>query len=160
MRSAKGDGELTKILVERHQHPSLFIARVGGSPRRRDPRPNRQPTLYRDQPGKGLPWPSPRHRCRERLSRAGLALEGLDALVADDPLCVHETGLDIFRLEPGVTFEMVSTVSPAASMPRTCSTASLRPRTIGFPPKISGLIVIRVSSFCSSTMATFHCAPI
>jgi hypothetical protein len=34
-----------------------------------------------------------------------LALERLDALVADDPLCVHETGLDIFRLEPGVTFE-------------------------------------------------------
>ena len=25
MRSAKGDGELTKILVERHQHPSLFM---------------------------------------------------------------------------------------------------------------------------------------
>ena len=33
--------------------------------------------------------------------------------------------------------------SPASSIPSTCSTARRRPRTIGFPPKISGSTVIR-----------------
>lgn len=43
-----------------------------------------------------------------------------------------------------------SGVSPAASMPRTCSTASRRPRMMGLPPKMFGFTVIRSSSFCSS----------
>jgi hypothetical protein len=37
---------------------------------------------------------------------------------------------------------MVSGVSPAASIPSTCSTASRRPRNTGLPPKMSGLTVI------------------
>ncbi len=45
---------------------------------------------------------------------------------------------------------IISAVSPAASIPNTCSTANRLPRIIGFPPKISGLKVIRSSSFFSS----------
>src|SRR5208337_1476310 len=48
----------------------------------------------------------------------------------------------------GYPSRMSSIVSPAASMLRTCSTASRRPRMIGLPPKIFGFTVMlsRISS--------------
>jgi hypothetical protein len=64
--------------------------------------------------------------------------------------------MNIYRLT------ISSMVSPAASIPRICSTAMRLPRTIGLPPKMAGSIVIRSSSFCSSiewllaNCAAFH----
>src|SRR5215210_1298335 len=48
----------------------------------------------------------------------------------------------------GYPSRIVSGESPAANMPSTCSTARRRPRTIGLPPKMAGLNVIRSRSWC------------
>src|SRR5438552_18316326 len=42
---------------------------------------------------------------------------------------------------------MVSLVSPAASIPRTCSTASRLPRMIGLPERMAGSTALEKSSF-------------
>jgi hypothetical protein len=56
----------------------------------------------------------------------------------------------------GYSARSVSDVSPAASMPRTCSTASRRPLMIGLPPKISGFTVMRARS-SRSVLAIASC---
>ena len=58
------------------------------------------------------------------------------------------------RSNHGYPSRMDSIVSPAASIPKTCSTASLRPRIIGFPPNIFGLIVILFRELVSDMSET------
>ncbi len=51
--------------------------------------------------------------------------------------------------------KIAPSVSPAASMPRMCSTAMRMSRTIGLPPKTSGRVVMRWSSSSSVVILGF-----
>ena len=79
------------------------------------------------------------------MSRATSSLRVLgvprhEPLVAHNAVGIHEARLDVFRLQPGVPFQHSSGVSPRASCMRTCSTAYLRPRIVGLPPRMSRVV--------------------
>ena len=114
--------------------------------------PSECPAL-RDRPATAplISWGSPSGapQLQSQGGRSGVPSIGssierqVHALVRYDAVRVDEARLDVLRLEPGIASSIVSGRSPAASIPRTCSTASRWPRTVGFPPRILEFTVIR-----------------
>ncbi len=63
--------------------------------------------------------------------------------MSNEPPCLHETGLNVLWLQPGVAFENGFN-----------AVASRLPLVIGFPPNILGLTMVRSNNLSSSIISS------